>query len=178
METPGATPSVAKDSPRDPEKPIWVRSVVNAHVCSFRDLYLSLGEVAPSQAGSSAPPAEYLAPSPPTTEAQRHFLRICANLPRTIFGETSEQRLSYARVLTLLRRSRDAASFERLADVAVEAMDIAAGEAAAAATKLGDPTTSFQERLGTTWPEDGEALRKWCDTFELLCASGGRSSNE
>jgi hypothetical protein len=176
----------------DIERPIWQRTVVNAHVLAFRDIYLGLGEVkaaarrAEAGAGGAAPEA-------PRTPAQRAFLRLMLTLPRSLFGDSAEQRLTYARVFTAVRGAcREATA----AAEALQGLASAAEGAARAASAEGDPgrknqgsvspraaegaprpqQTTFQSRL--TGPlrgrgeEDGAALRAWCDAFEAAAAAG------
>jgi len=207
------------------ERPRWQRTVVNAHVLKFRDIYVSLGDT-----GLAENAAPSLRPEPLLTTAeaaaagvspsQRSLLRLLSCLPITLFGDTPEQRLTYARLLRLVLGAleqpaqgtpSEAASKEEgaaatrigtpAASLDVGSLQISRMEtlrkAAVAATREmaareatremaaerseggqqedGTPSLcqeallplSFQEMLDRSpAPEDGEALRRWCDLLE------------
>lgn len=150
----------------DIERPIWQRVVVNAHVLAFRDIYLELGgERLHRRAAKEG--EDGIAPEAPHNDAQRALLRLLRMLPRSLFGESAEQRLTYARVLAAVKRAgTDAAALEQLA------------AAAAAVAREEDQGGTFQTALSTAEPEDGEALRAWCDGFEARSEGAAAAASE
>jgi hypothetical protein len=177
---PAATPATGAPSI---EQPIWQRTVVNAHVLAFRDLYLSLGS-APAAPQAATPTS----PQAPSTPAQLSLLRLCRRLPRVFFGDTAEQRLTYARIFAALQKAGgDAAKIEAMAVAAGAEED---GTAAIFQSALSGPEGGsvrpraegeggraraggvaaegpFEEspKAAPPIPEDGPELRAWCDAF-------------